>query len=147
LATGGDDRTVRLWNVATGAPAAPPAVYQDAVLGIKFSPDGQRLAIGTGGGKIHVRTVGNAQPQMTFAHGDGVHSISFSPDGRTLASVSAEDSTVRLWDLVSGQERVILRGHGRSLFTVAFSPDGKLLASGGDDPTIRLWRTGDEGTK
>ena len=67
-----------------------------------------------------------------------VFSVAFSPDGRTLASGN-RSSTIKLWDVASGQELRTLIGHSHSVTSLAFSPDGKTLASGSEDFTIRLW--------
>jgi YD repeat-containing protein len=69
---------------------------------------------------------------------DAVWSLSFSRDNRTLAA-GLKDSTVRVWDVVSGKELAILRGHTGGVRSVAFSPDGKTIASGSRDGTVKLW--------
>ena len=59
------------------------------------------------------------------------------PD-RRLASASADDNTIRLWDPDSGAETARLEGHSGAVAALCVLPDGR-LASGSDDNTIRLW--------
>jgi WD40 repeat protein len=59
-------------------------------------------------------------------------------NGQLLATAS-EDRTIRLWEVVSGIERTVLRGHEDPVRSCSFSPDGLLLVSGSWDRTIRLW--------
>ncbi|TBR57420.1 hypothetical protein B4U84_15530 [Westiellopsis prolifica IICB1] len=78
-------------------------------------------------------------------HSDLVRSVAFSPDGKTLASGSY-DSTIKIWNVTTGQEITTLKGHSNSVNSVAFSPDGKTLASRSDDGAIKIWNvtTGQE---
>ncbi|KAG8792084.1 hypothetical protein FRC12_007274 [Ceratobasidium sp. 428] len=71
-----------------------------------------------------------------------VYSVSASPDGRLVASGSARDNSVCIWDVHTGQ--VVagpLKGHTGDVYSVVFSSDGGRIASGSDDKTVRIWHT------
>jgi WD40 repeat protein len=71
-------------------------------------------------------------------HAGPVYSLAFSPDSRMLPSGSL-DSTVRLWEVLTGKGRATLKGHTGGASAVAFAPDGKHLASGDCNGVVRLW--------
>ena len=55
------------------------------------------------------------------------------------------DTTVKIWDVVSGNELESFNGHTDYVTSVAFSPDGKRVVSGSNDKTIRTWAVGSGG--
>ena len=67
-------------------------------------------------------------------------SLSYSPNGMFIASGSS-DSTVRLWDAVTGLQTMVYTGHSDSVWCVAFSIDGLHLASGDVDGKVHIWST------
>ena len=137
LASGSWDDTIRLWDVATGAPLRTLEGHTSDVNSVSFSPDGSMLA--SGSWDIRLWDVATGAPLRTLrGHTDSVDSVSFSPDGSMLASGSW-DYTIRLWDVATGAPLRTLRGHTNRVYSVSFSPDGSMLASGSWDYTIRLW--------
>ncbi|KAN0071270.1 WD40-repeat-containing domain protein [Elaphomyces granulatus] len=75
--------------------------------------------------------------QILTAHSP-VMSVAFSPDSKKVVSGS-RDSTVRVWDITTGQADQTLTGHSAEATSVAFSPDGKKVVSGSYDWTVRVW--------
>ena len=139
LASASLDGTVRLWDPATGQPAATLAGHDGEVNDVAFSPDGHLLASAGRDGTVRLWNLASGQPAAILEGHDGwVNGVAFSPDGHLLAS-AGRDGTVRLWDPATGQPAAILEGHVGAVNDVAFSPDGHLLASAGGDRTVRLW--------
>ena len=46
---------------------------------------------------------------------------------------------MKVWDAVTGQEMLTLKGHTDRVNSVCFSPDGKRLASASYDRTVKVW--------
>ncbi|CAD8177574.1 unnamed protein product [Paramecium pentaurelia] len=149
LASGSDDKSIRLWDVKTGQQKAKLDGHEHYVMSVCFSPDGNTLASGSDDKSIRLWDVKTGQQKAKLdGHSNCVNSVCFSPDGNTLASGS-EDKSIRLWDVKTGQQKAKLDGHSNCINSVCFSPDGNTLASGSDDKSIRLWdvKTGQQKAK
>ncbi len=73
--------------------------------------------------------------------GDGtvpVTSVTFSPDNRLIAFGTA-DGKVQLWDVATGENRVVLEGHTGGVTSIAFGAGGYLIAVGTGSGDVRLW--------
>ena len=68
-------------------------------------------------------------------HVNSVWNIAFSPSGNRIASAS--NRSVKVWDLVTGEEVLDLSEPG-GIGSLAFSPDGRRLATSGGERTL-LW--------
>ncbi|TQM77786.1 WD40 repeat protein [Saccharothrix saharensis] len=153
MATGAENREVRLWRVADPARPTPlgPTLTDltGVVVSLAFSPDGKVLA-GTGNGATQLWSLADPARPVALGrmagHISTVSSVAFSPDGRTAAT-SGEDSTVRLWDVTDPAAPTAigapLTGHTDSVFEAVFSPDGRTLASVDNDNHLLLWNVAD----
>ncbi|MEG5140166.1 MULTISPECIES: serine/threonine-protein kinase [unclassified Microcoleus] len=143
IASGSDDKTIKLWQVQNGQEIVTLAGHANSVHTVVFSPDGKTLASSSHDKKIKLWRMKDGQEIRTLAgHSNSVYGLTFSPDGETVAS-SSWDKTIKLWRVKDGQEICTFSGHINLVYCVAFSPDGELLASSSWDRTIKIWRVKD----
>jgi len=153
LAIGGDTSlrkhptNILVWDVETGKLIK---TYQCIYKGtdhwecftkdLTFHPDGEKIAIGVSSEHVYIWNIQTDKIQILRGHKSWVESVTFSPNRNFLAT-TAEDNTVRLWDINTGKCINIFKADNL-LFAniVAFSPKGDLLAFGGVDGQIRLLR-------
>jgi WD40 repeat protein len=118
LATCGQDRTVRLWQIDGGACQVLRG-HTDELFAVAFHPDGTRLASAGRDRAIWLWDLARGEEVARLqGHTTFVWSLAFSPDGATLASGSG-DATVRLWDTAPLRTRYQARRIAEALRPVA----------------------------
>jgi WD40 repeat protein len=130
IASGSWDKTVRVWDAATGKHRKTLIGHSKRVTAVAFSPDGTQIASGSWDKTVRVwdAVTGEHRKSLT-GHSNPVTAVAFSPDGRQIASGSWDDM-VRVWDAVTGEHWKTLTGHWEWVAAVAFSQDGTQIASG-----------------
>ena len=153
IASGGDDQSIRVWDIESGAeqrrfghPATRPATqhflaeYNLTSATVAFSPDSKELISSIRSDRsIRRWDVATGKELARYeGHQDGSTCVALAKDGKTLVA-GAEDSCVRVWDVASGKDLLPEAGHRGRVFNVAFAADGKTLLSAGRDNVIRVW--------
>jgi WD40 repeat protein len=154
LASGSNDKTIKIWDVQTSKLQKTVQTSQ-SVEAVSFSTDLTiiRSADNTGTvqqwqiktGKL-LQTLDNPQNKIEQY---GKYAVGFSPDGKLMARAD-RDQAIRLWNLETGKLLLSLPGHHSSAHVVNFSPNSLLLASmggsgdheittGGNFHDLRLW--------
>jgi len=133
------DKTIKVWDLATGEEIHTLTEHSSFINHIAISPDGQTLYSASADKTIKVwdLATGNAINTLT-GHSGFVNYLTISPDGQTLVSASA-DKTIKLWHMATGEEMHTLTGHSGFVNYLVFSPDGQTLVSSSVDNTIRIW--------
>jgi WD40 repeat protein/tRNA A-37 threonylcarbamoyl transferase component Bud32 len=154
IASGGEDKVIRIWDARTGQIARSLRGNGGPVNALAFSPDSRLLASGSDDGLVKLWDVQGTSrtPRTTYrGHTNHVSTVAYSHDGKRLASGSP-DLTIRIWDAAPGgpaevaSTLQILWGHTSSITSVAFSPYDRYLASAGGETTnvfrpgeVKLW--------
>jgi WD40 repeat protein len=138
FASCGCDRTIRIWEVATGKQLARLEGHTDVVDCLALSPDQRRLLSGGNDFTIRLWDVETGKQLDCLENLGRVDSLAVSPDGR-LALSGSHDSTVRLWDLKDRKEVHRFAGHTAPVERMVMSSDGRRAASASWDRTVRLY--------
>jgi WD40 repeat protein len=141
IASGGDDRVVRLWDAATGQELRTLSGHTDGVNALAFSPDGTMLVSASEDRTARLWDVASGKERLAFRrHGtSAVKCAAFVPDGKAVAT-RGDDGAVRLWDAAGGKELLHIasvKALGRS--DLAFAPGGSTLAGPAPGGGIALW--------
>lgn len=132
---------LQAWRLPDLTEEKPLELDTDALMSAVFTSDGRSVITAGVGGELQIRDSETGRVRETFGrHTSTVREVAISHDGRTLATITTEDSVVRLWDLPNRRLLAVLTGHGAPLNEVEFSVDDKLLVTGGTDTDIGIWQ-------
>jgi WD40 repeat protein len=137
LVSSSRDKTIKVWDLATGNLKRTLTDHKDGVYVVTFSHDGKLMASGSADKKIILWDASRFEPIRTL-EGQPARDVAFSPDDKTLAS-AGEDGTFRLWDVAAGTPKVTRREHTAAVKSVVYFPDGNTIATASSDKTVRLW--------
>jgi WD40 repeat protein len=136
LASGSEDNTVRLWNLAAGGALAATLEHRMGAETLVFASEGTRLFTGTSTGKLIEWDVAQQRKKTSVAgHTDGVRGMVCH--GRTLVT-AGWDQTIKRWDTIPLKQQSIIQ-QGIPCTSLAFTPDGQTLAAASSSSEVHLF--------
>jgi serine/threonine-protein kinase len=129
LATGGNDKTVRLWDLTTQPPREIALLQSHvaAVYGVAFSPSGKVMATGSYDGQLLLWECPSGKRLGKWELRGPIYCLAFSPDGQYLAAgisgTNGQGTTYLLRVALPGEKTTALHHHSGS-------SNGELAGSG-----------------
>ncbi len=91
------DKSIRVWNVNSGASTSKLTGHKDWVFDARWHPDGVYIASASQDRMVRIWKLVRPSVTVLTGHQGEARRVAWSPDGRWLAS-GADDGTLRVWD-------------------------------------------------
>lgn len=138
LAACGADRTIRLFDVASGKQERVIEDHADWVQAIAWSPDGKQLASASRDKTSKLFHADSGEPITTYSgHGEAVYGVGFTTDGKAVISAGA-DRKLHVWNPADGAKKAEAGGFSREVTALLAAQDKVLAASA--DRSVRQFR-------
>lgn len=141
LAVGGYGE-LTFWDPAKGTLLRRIGDFPPRIQGVVYGPDGNSIAICGGSpgisGELVLTEPFGAAKRAIAQSSDVVLDVRFSPDGKRLATAGS-DNSIRLYNVQTGREELVILQHADWVNAIAFSNNGKLLASASRDRSCRVF--------
>jgi hypothetical protein len=153
VASGGMDKSIRIWDPEAGKCVKTFGGHQAPVNALAFTPDGKRLVSGSGeeAQNLRVWDVAAGKPIKAIESGlPVIFAVACSPNGSQIA-VGGQGGGIAVFDAKTYEKAEPLAGHLFDVYALACTPPNPadqnaqaLLVSGSADRTARVWKI--EGT-
>lgn len=138
LATGSQDRTVRIWDISTGKTLWTFQGHLGGVTAVAIRPDGKEVASGGEDGAIKLWALDNSDDHRAVETAkEPLWTVAFSPDGSKFASAGA-DRVIKVYNADTAKEVGSLEGHSGAITSLTFLADNKLASASGD-ALVKIW--------
>ena len=104
VVSGSEDKTLRVWDLATGKTKMTLQGHTESVIAVAVTPDGRQVVSGSYDNTLRVWDLAKRKTKTALqGHTGSVYAVAVTPDGRHVVSGST-DNTLRVWDLKDGKE-------------------------------------------
>lgn len=138
LATSGDDKTVRVWDVTGGKQLRSFQGHMTKATAVAVRGDGRQVASASDDGAVRVWDLNTSDEHKALTDSkESLWAVATSPDGKWVAAAGA-DKSIRVYALDTGKLEATLDA-GAAMTALAFLSDSNRLVAAGGDKAVKVW--------
>lgn len=140
--SGGQDKMLKLWDIAEGKTVSSVEGHSDYVQAMRVSPLSEHTWITGGYDKLikvwdsRIGTAEGFKSVMQFDHGHGVEDLVIMPSG--LMCMSAGGTAVKTWDLATGKFLSEFNHHSKAVTSLSLNPDSSAVLTSSLDGSLKV---------
>ncbi|CAL5198166.1 unnamed protein product [Lathyrus oleraceus] len=139
LITGGQDRSVKVWDTNTGSVSSNLHGCLGSVLDLAITHDNRSVIAASSSNNLYVWDLNSGRVRHTLTgHSDKVCAVDVSKVSSRHVVSAGYDRTIKVWDLMKGYCTNTIMFHS-NCNALCFSTDGQTIFSGHVDGNLRLW--------
>ncbi|KAJ1900041.1 U3 small nucleolar RNA-associated protein [Kickxella alabastrina] len=140
FATGSQDKTAKVWDIATGKPLGTLQGHRRGVWNVAFSPVDRVIATTSADRTVKLWSLSDFGCLKTLeGHTNSVLCVEFLTKGTQLMTTGS-DGLIKLWNIKDAECVLTLDKHENKIWTLAKQQSEEFVATGGADSTIYIWK-------
>jgi WD40 repeat protein len=155
------DKSLKVWDLERGTERYSLEDFVGPIRCMAVASDGKTAVHGAIDGTIKVWDLETGGLKFILSgHTAPVKNLVIAPNGRLLATSAhapkpigigpgrfieqdigpwAEDHSMRVWDLETGEEKFTMLGHAGEINVIKITPDSESVLSGSEDGIVKVW--------